>query len=80
MQALTLGIDKLFEARKIFLIAGGHKAKIIREAVEGPAIERVRRRFSSSTRMRRCSSMPRRRPTDRPCHAVGRRSVSGPMR
>ncbi|MBA4020402.1 MAG: glucosamine-6-phosphate deaminase [Pirellula sp.] len=42
MQALTLGIDKLFEARKVFLVAlGGHKAKIIREAVEGPAIERV---------------------------------------
>jgi glucosamine-6-phosphate deaminase len=42
MQALTLGLDKLFQARKIFLVAlGEHKAAIIRDAVEGAATERV---------------------------------------
>jgi len=41
-QALTMGIGTIFEAKKIFLLAfGEHKAKIVREAVEGPMTERV---------------------------------------
>jgi len=42
MQALTMGIGTIFEARQIMLLAfGEHKAKIIHEAVEGPMSERV---------------------------------------
>lgn len=41
-QALTMGIATIFEARQIMLLAfGEHKAKIIREAVEGPMTDRV---------------------------------------
>jgi len=41
-QALTMGIGTIFEARKIILMAfGEHKAKIVREAVEGPMTDRV---------------------------------------
>lgn len=41
-QAITMGLATIFDARKIFLIAlGEHKAPIIKEAVEGPASDRV---------------------------------------
>ncbi|MHB1037722.1 MAG: glucosamine-6-phosphate deaminase [Pirellulales bacterium] len=41
-QALTMGIGTVFEARKILLLAlGEHKARIVREAVEGPLTDRV---------------------------------------
>ncbi len=41
-QALTMGIGTIFETKKIFLLAfGEHKARVIREAVEGPMTERV---------------------------------------
>jgi len=41
-QALTMGIGTIFEAKKIFILAfGEHKARIVREAVEGPLTERV---------------------------------------
>jgi len=41
-QALTMGIGTIFEARQIMLLAfGEHKAKIVREAVEGPMTDRV---------------------------------------
>ena len=41
-QALTMGIATIFEARQIMLLAfGEHKAKIVREAVEGPVTDRV---------------------------------------
>lgn len=41
-QALTMGIGTIFEAKKIFLLAfGEHKARIVREAVEGPMTDRV---------------------------------------
>ncbi len=40
--ALTMGIATIFEARQILLLAfGEHKAKIIREAAEGPMTDRV---------------------------------------
>lgn len=40
--ALTMGIGTILDARKIILIAlGEHKARIIREAVEGPLTDRV---------------------------------------
>ena len=42
MQALTMGIATIFDARKIVLIAlGEHKARIVKEAAEGPATDRV---------------------------------------
>ena len=42
MQALTMGIGTILEARKIIVMAfGEHKAKIVREAVEGPVTDRV---------------------------------------
>jgi len=42
IQALTMGIGTIFEARKIVLMAfGEHKARIVREAVEGPISDRV---------------------------------------
>ena len=42
MQAITMGLGTIFDARKILLIAlGEHKAGIIREAAEGPATPRV---------------------------------------
>jgi len=41
-QALTMGVGTIFDARKVILIAmGEHKARIIREAVEGPITDRV---------------------------------------
>ena len=41
-QALTMGIGTILEAKKIILLAfGEHKAKIVRDAVEGPMTERV---------------------------------------
>lgn len=41
-QAITMGMGTILESRKIILIAlGEHKARIIREALEGPATERV---------------------------------------
>jgi glucosamine-6-phosphate deaminase len=41
-QAITMGIGTILEARKIILIAlGEHKARIVREAVEGPVTDRV---------------------------------------
>ncbi|HLA83461.1 MAG TPA: glucosamine-6-phosphate deaminase [Thermoguttaceae bacterium] len=41
-QALTMGVGTIFEAKKVFLLAfGEHKARIVREAVEGPLTERV---------------------------------------
>ncbi|MEX0712207.1 MAG: glucosamine-6-phosphate deaminase [Pirellulales bacterium] len=41
-QAITMGLGTIREARKIILIAlGEHKASIVREAVEGPASDRV---------------------------------------
>jgi glucosamine-6-phosphate deaminase len=41
-QALTMGIGTVLEARKIVLAAfGEHKAKIVREALEGPMTDRV---------------------------------------
>jgi glucosamine-6-phosphate deaminase len=41
-QAVTMGVGTILEARKIILIAlGEHKAKIVREAAEGPMTERV---------------------------------------
>ncbi len=42
MQAITMGLGTIFDARKILLIAlGEHKAGIIRETAEGPATPRV---------------------------------------
>jgi glucosamine-6-phosphate deaminase len=41
-QALTMGIGTILDAKRIFLLAfGEHKARIVREAVEGPIGERV---------------------------------------
>ena len=41
-QALTMGLATILDARKIILIAHGEqKAKIVREAVEGPLTDRV---------------------------------------
>lgn len=41
-QAITMGVGTIFEARKIILIAmGEHKARIVRETVEGPVTERI---------------------------------------
>ena len=41
-QAITMGVGTILEARKIILIAlGEHKAKIVREAVEGETSDRV---------------------------------------
>ncbi len=41
-KAITLGIKKIMQARRIVLIAWGeHKSPIIRQAVEGPVIESV---------------------------------------
>jgi glucosamine-6-phosphate deaminase len=40
--ALTMGIGTIFEAREVVLMAfGEHKARIVREAVEGPVTDRV---------------------------------------
>jgi glucosamine-6-phosphate deaminase len=40
--ALTMGIGTLLDARQIVLMASGeHKARIVREAAEGPATDRV---------------------------------------
>ncbi len=42
MQAITMGLGTIFDARKIVLIAlGEHKSGIIRETAEGPATPRV---------------------------------------
>ncbi len=42
LQAVTMGLATILEARKIFLIAlGEHKGKIIFEAAEGPLTDRV---------------------------------------
>jgi glucosamine-6-phosphate deaminase len=42
MQAITMGLGTIFDARKIVLIAlGEHKASIIRETAEGPSTPRV---------------------------------------
>ncbi len=42
LQALTMGLATILDARKIMLIAlGEHKAKIIRDAAEGPITDRV---------------------------------------
>lgn len=42
LQALTMGLGTILEARKIVLLAlGEHKAGIIRETVEGPVTDRV---------------------------------------
>jgi glucosamine-6-phosphate deaminase len=42
MQAITMGLGTIFDARKIVLIAlGEHKAGIIRETAEGPPTPRV---------------------------------------
>ncbi len=42
LQALTMGMGTIFDARKIVLVAlGEHKAKIIREVAEGPVSPRV---------------------------------------
>ena len=42
LQAITMGLGTIFEARKIVLIAlGEHKAGIIRETAEGPSAPRV---------------------------------------
>lgn len=42
VQAFTMGIGTILQARKILLLAlGEHKASIIREMVEGPTTERV---------------------------------------
>jgi glucosamine-6-phosphate deaminase len=42
VHALTMGIETIFEARKILLIAfGEHKSRIVREAAEGPMTDRV---------------------------------------
>jgi glucosamine-6-phosphate deaminase len=42
MQAITMGLGTIFDARKIVLIAlGEHKAGIIRETAEGPSTPRV---------------------------------------
>ncbi len=42
MMAITMGIGTILEARKIVLMAlGEHKAKIIRDALEGPMTDRV---------------------------------------
>lgn len=42
VQALTMGIGTIFDARQIILLAfGEHKAHIVRDAVEGPMTERV---------------------------------------
>jgi glucosamine-6-phosphate deaminase len=42
LQALTMGIGTILDARKIILIAlGEHKARIIRDSVEGPLTDRV---------------------------------------
>jgi glucosamine-6-phosphate deaminase len=41
-RAITMGIGTILEARKIILIAlGEHKAGIVREAFEGPLVDRV---------------------------------------
>ena len=41
-QALTMGIGTILDARKIILIAlGEHKARIVRETLEGPLTDRV---------------------------------------
>ncbi|MEX0675450.1 MAG: glucosamine-6-phosphate deaminase [Pirellulales bacterium] len=42
MQAITMGLGTIFDARKILLIAQGeHKSAIIRETAEGPSTPRV---------------------------------------
>ncbi len=42
LQAITMGLGTIFDARKIILIAlGEHKASIIRETAEGPSTPRV---------------------------------------
>jgi glucosamine-6-phosphate deaminase len=42
LQALTMGLGTIFDARKIVLVAQGeHKARIIREVAEGPVTPRV---------------------------------------
>lgn len=42
LMALTMGMGTIFDARKIVLMAlGEHKARIIRDAVEGPVTDRV---------------------------------------
>jgi glucosamine-6-phosphate deaminase len=42
MHAITMGIGTILDARKIILVAlGEHKARIVREAVEGPVTDRV---------------------------------------
>jgi glucosamine-6-phosphate deaminase len=41
-QAITMGLGTILEAKKVILIAlGEHKAKIIRESLEGPETDRV---------------------------------------
>ena len=41
-QAITVGVGTILDARKILLMAlGEHKAKIIRESVQGPVTDRV---------------------------------------
>src|SRR5882724_384305 len=41
-KAITLGIKKIMQARRIVLIAWGeHKSPIIRQAVEGPVVEHI---------------------------------------
>ena len=40
--ALSMGLETIFEAKKIFLMAfGEHKANVIREAAEGPMTDRL---------------------------------------
>lgn len=42
LQAITMGLGTIFEARRIILVAlGEHKAAIVREALEGPLSDRV---------------------------------------
>ena len=42
LQAITMGLGTIYDARKILLIAlGEHKARIIREVAEGPVTPRV---------------------------------------
>jgi glucosamine-6-phosphate deaminase len=42
LQALTMGLGTIYDARKILLIAlGEHKAQIVREVAEGPVTPRV---------------------------------------
>ena len=80
--ALTMGIATIFEARQIMLLAfGEHKAKIIREAAEGPMTDRVPASFlrehpNASFLLGRGL----RRRVDRRGHALGARAASsGPM-